>query len=80
MGTKHFTAALVPVHVKNIVRFDAKSEVDFVNTPTNNDREKAIDENLKKVFDQTLDEGIPDRFKDLLAQLRQQDTEQGQTK
>ncbi len=51
-----------------------------MNTPTNNDREKAIDENLKKVFDQTLDEGIPDRFKDLLAQLRQQDTEQGQTK
>ena len=48
--------------------------------PNKNDREKAIDENLKKVFDQTLDEGIPDRFKDLLAQLRQQETDQGQSK
>lgn len=51
-----------------------------MNTPNKNDREKAIDENLKKVFDQTLDEGIPDRFKDLLSQLRQQDTNQGQSK
>lgn len=48
--------------------------------PKKNDREKAIDENLKKVFEQTLDEGIPDRFKDLLAQLRQQETDQGQSK
>lgn len=48
--------------------------------PKKNDREKAIDENLKKVFEQTLDEGIPDRFKDLLAQLRQQETDQGQAK
>ncbi|MCK8463189.1 hypothetical protein MUY35_04915 [Aliiroseovarius sp. S1339] len=30
-----------------------------------------IDENLKKAFSETLDEGVPDRFKDLLAQLKQ---------
>lgn len=37
------------------------------------DREAVIDENLKRVFNETLDEGIPDRFKDLLSQLKQQD-------
>jgi len=40
-------------------------------------REAVIDENLKRVFEETLDEGIPDRFKDLLAQLKQQDASQG---
>lgn len=33
-----------------------------------------IDENLRKVFQTTLDEEIPDRFKDLLNQLKQQET------
>lgn len=41
------------------------------------DHERAIDENLKKVFDETLEEGIPDRFKDLLSQLKQQEQGQG---
>lgn len=47
---------------------------------TNNkrdDRERAIDDNLKKVFDETLEEGIPDRFKELLSQLKQQDQSKG---
>ncbi|UWR22698.1 NepR family anti-sigma factor [Sulfitobacter sp. S190] len=34
-----------------------------------------IDENLKRVYNEALDEGIPDRFKDLLDQLKQQDTQ-----
>lgn len=46
--------------------------------PKKDDRERAIDENLKKVFEETLDEGIPDRFKDLLSQLKAQDSDQGQ--
>lgn len=29
-----------------------------------------IDENLKKVFEDALDTQVPDRFKDLLAQLK----------
>lgn len=41
------------------------------------ERERAIDENLKRVFEETLDEGIPDRFKNLLSQLKQQDQDQG---
>ncbi|MEP5731337.1 MAG: NepR family anti-sigma factor [Sulfitobacter sp.] len=44
------------------------------------DREQSIDENLRKVFDQTLDEGIPDRFRNLLSQLKEQDSGQGQRK
>ena len=44
------------------------------------DREQAIDENLKRVFEQTLEEGIPDRFKNLLSQLKQQDACQGTEK
>lgn len=33
-----------------------------------------IDENLKRVFQETVSEDVPDRFKDLLAQLKAQDT------
>lgn len=32
-----------------------------------------IDENLKRVYDEMLDEKVPDRFIDLLAQLKAQD-------
>lgn len=51
-----------------------------MNIPKKDDRERAIDENLKKVFEETLDEGIPDRFKDLLSQLKAQDNDQSQAK
>ena len=44
------------------------------------DRERAIDENLRKVYEQTLEEGIPDRFRDLLSQLKDQDSPQGADK
>ncbi len=41
------------------------------------DRNKArqsqvIDENLKRVYQDMLDEKVPDRFLDLLSQLKQQ--------
>lgn len=32
-----------------------------------------IDENLKRVYESALDEDVPDRFKDLLNRLRQQE-------
>jgi predicted metal-dependent hydrolase len=32
-----------------------------------------IDKNLKRVYEDVLNEEVPDRFKDLLAQLRQKD-------
>ena len=33
-----------------------------------------IDENLKKVYEAALTEEVPDRFKDLLAQLKAKET------
>lgn len=45
-----------------------------------NSRESLIDANLKRVFDETLDEGVPDRFKDLLSQLKEQDPEKDSDK
>ncbi len=32
---------------------------------------RQIDENLKRIYDETLNEEVPDRFKQLLEQLRQ---------
>ncbi|RPE67134.1 hypothetical protein EDD53_1538 [Pacificibacter maritimus] len=39
--------------------------------------EEQIEENLRKVYQKTLDEQVPDRFLDLLEQLRQQDANHG---
>ncbi len=36
-----------------------------------------IDENLKRVYQAALSEDVPDRFRDLLAQLQAQDQRQG---
>jgi len=49
----------------------------YVQSHSKPNRESEIDENLKRVFEETLEEGIPDRFKDLLSQLKQQDSDQG---
>jgi len=35
-----------------------------------------IDENLKRVYQEALDERIPDRFQDLLEQLRKKEAQQ----
>jgi hypothetical protein len=40
-------------------------------------RESVIDENLKKVYEETLQEGVPDRFLVLLDALKKQETAQG---
>ncbi len=52
-------------------------EVMLVNSGNNDERERVIDDNLKRVFEETLEEGIPDRFKDLLQKLKEQDSEKG---
>lgn len=40
--------------------------------PKDSERSKdLIADNLKEAFRETLDEGVPDRFKDLLAQLKE---------
>ncbi len=37
--------------------------------------EHQIDENLRKVFQKTLQEDVPDRFTSLLQQLREQESD-----
>ncbi len=42
--------------------------------------ERVIDENLRRVYSEAIEEGIPDRFMNLLAELKQQDQEKGSSK
>lgn len=51
-----------------------------MNADDRNNKQRVIDDNLKRVFNETLEAGIPDRFKELLEQLRQQDAEQDKSK
>ena len=44
----------------------------------NDDQERFIDENLRRVYEETVDEGIPDKFKDLLKRLKDQEKSTGQ--
>ncbi|NIP90726.1 MAG: regulator [Gammaproteobacteria bacterium] len=39
------------------------------------DAQKRIDDSLKSIYDETLNEELPDRFKDLIAELRKQDAQ-----
>ena len=43
--------------------------------PTNPRFDAMIDENLKRAYSDLVQEELPDRFKELLAQLKQQDSE-----
>jgi len=45
----------------------------------NKSQEGVIDENLRRVYDEAMQEGVPDRFKSLLEQLKQQDENSGHT-
>jgi hypothetical protein len=45
-----------------------------------NRRDGVIDENLRRVYDETIEEGIPDRFKSLLEQLKKQDVDEDRNK
>ncbi|SDI90123.1 NepR family anti-sigma factor [Alloyangia pacifica] len=45
----------------------------MVQTRRNSKEAEVIDENLKRVYQDMLDEQVPDRFLDLIAQLRAQD-------
>ncbi len=45
-------------------------------TRDNTKQAQVIDDNLKRVYQDMLDEGVPDRFMELLDQLKQQDSEE----
>ena len=42
--------------------------------------DKQIDENLKRVFDETLNEELPDKFLDLISQLKAKEGADGGTR
>lgn len=46
---------------------------DMAADPTKSPLGKQIEENLKRVYEDLLKEQVPDRFKDLLAQLKEKD-------
>ncbi|MEM1075823.1 MAG: NepR family anti-sigma factor [Pseudomonadota bacterium] len=43
-------------------------------------REDIIDANLKRVYEEAVEEGVPDRFRDLLDALRAQEQNKGSCK
>ncbi|WP_319799786.1 NepR family anti-sigma factor [Roseobacter weihaiensis] len=43
-------------------------------------RETIIDENLKRVYDEAVEQAVPDRFRVLLEALKQQEQDQGSCK
>jgi hypothetical protein len=45
----------------------------------NDERERFIDENLRRVYEETVEEGIPDKFADLLKKLKEQEKNSGQS-
>ncbi len=49
-------------------------------TGKNLKRDDAIDATLRRVYEETLQEGIPDRFHELLEALKQQDQQKGSDK
>ncbi|MFD2741522.1 NepR family anti-sigma factor [Sulfitobacter aestuarii] len=57
-----------------------KLEGMLVQAGDRDERERVIDDNLKRVYEETLEEGIPDRFKELLNQLKQQEADRGPEK
>ncbi|MFZ1727379.1 MAG: NepR family anti-sigma factor [Albidovulum sp.] len=48
---------------------------DMARHKNSSDLKAQIDENLKRVYDEALEEDVPDRFKELLEQLRKKEAE-----
>jgi hypothetical protein len=45
--------------------------------PAQRKRDAYIDENLKRVYESAVEEGVPDRFRILLEELRRQERDKG---
>lgn len=54
--------------------------VNMAQTGKNRKGDKVIDENLKRVYEEAMQEGVPDRFRELLDALKQQDEQKGSVK
>ena len=57
---------------------DKQTGVTMAQKPSNSSLDQQIDENLRKVFQRTVEEEVPDKLLDLLKQLKEQDQTNGQ--
>lgn len=55
-------------------RDDIPSDPDEADEPAPDERQEWIGQQLRKVYDETLNEPIPERFLDLLKQIDRKDT------
>ncbi|WP_342742184.1 NepR family anti-sigma factor [Sulfitobacter marinus] len=67
---------LVPHGVQKYMSKSGKMSMQLGN---NEEKERFIDENLRRVYEETMDEGIPDKFKDLLNKLKEQEKSGGKS-
>jgi hypothetical protein len=58
---------------KSFGKLDTMTKAKDEDAPKRQAIREQIDENLKRVYTATLNEELPDRFRDLLAQLRGKD-------
>ncbi|WP_371588149.1 NepR family anti-sigma factor [Pseudoruegeria sp. SK021] len=70
-GTKRLVAAFGSVRKRRIGYF---MWADMDHNEDTSGLKSQIDENLKRVYREALEEDVPDRFKDLLEQLRKKES------
>lgn len=56
-----------------MTRDKGDGKTDSGETPIRNGKRNLIDDNLKRVYEEMLDDDVPQRFEDLLRKLREQD-------
>lgn len=56
-----------------MTRNQGDGKADGGEAPTKDGKRNPIDDNLKRVYDELLDDDVPQRFEDLLRKLREQD-------
>ena len=55
--------------------YDAEMDEAQMDDAQQSDAQKRIDHSLKTIYDETLNEELPDRFRELIAELRKQDSQ-----
>lgn len=72
-GTKRLAMRLVPCKTEEL---DKMMRLEMARKKETSAIKAQIDENLKRVYQEALEEEVPDRFKELLDQLRKKESGQ----
>jgi hypothetical protein len=56
-----------------MTRKEGDGKTDCGKAPTKDGKRDPIDDNLKRVYEEMLNDDVPQRFEDLLRRLREQD-------